>query len=142
MQLWGSWGLCDPGPVARRGAAIPRPKSHPGGASGLRSWVEGGRRAEGGGEGGGRRGGQGQARVEFFSQLLQTGVPRFLIQSDGHFSGEGAEPPNFRQEPPPHPHGRGGGEAKCWGGRLIVAQREGEGPGASLQRLTALTGPH
>lgn len=138
MQLRGSWGLCDPGPVAQHGTArrgYPRPKSHPGGESGLRSWVEGGCRAEGGG----RRGGQGQARVEFFSQLLQTGVPRFLIQSDGHFSGEGAEPPNFRQGPP---YGRGGGEAKCWGGRLIVAQREGEGPGASLQRLTALTGPH
>lgn len=24
---------------------------------------------------------------------------RRLIQSDGHFSGEGAEPPNFRQDP-------------------------------------------
>lgn len=113
----------------------------PGSAAGSREGA--GQRAEGGerrgGQRGGRRGGQGQARVEFFSQLLQTGVPRFLIQSDGHFSGEGAEPPNFRQGPP---YGRGGGEAKCWGGRLIVAQREGEGPGASLQRLTALTGPH
>lgn len=123
--------------TAQRGAAIPAqspiPGVSPGSAAGSREGA--GRRVQGGG----RRGGQGQARVEFFSQLLQTGVPRFLIQSDGHFSGEGAEPPNFRQGPP---YGRGGGEAKCWGGRLIVAQREGEGPGASLQRLTALTGPH
>lgn len=114
MQLWGSWGLCDPGPVAQRGAAIPAqspiPGVMPGSAAGSR---------EGGGRRGGQGQGQGQARVEFFSQLLQTGVPLFLIQSDGHFSREGAEPPNFRQEPP---YGRGGGEAKCWGGRLIVAQ--------------------
>lgn len=89
MQLRGSWGLCDPGPVAQRGTAT--------GPGSVRAPQLGRGRAEGGG----RRGGQGQARVEFFSQLLQTGVPRFLIQSDGHFSGEGAEPPNFRQEPPP-----------------------------------------
>lgn len=126
MQLLGSRGLRDPGPEVQRASTIPG-SARPGSAAGSK-------------EGGGQRV-QGQARVEFFSQVLQTGVPHFLIQSDGHFSGEGAEPPNFLQEHSPS-NGRGGGEAKCWGGRLIVAQREGEGPGASLQRLTALTGPH
>lgn len=49
MQLRGSWGLCDPGPVAQRGAAIPAqspiPGVSPGSAAGSREG--GGRRAEG-----------------------------------------------------------------------------------------------
>lgn len=88
--------------------------------------------SKGGVEGKGCRGGQGQARVEFFSQVLQTGVLRLLIQSDGHFSGEGAEPPNFLQEHPPTTTTMAGAAEKPnagVAGLLWPSERErGQGP--------------